>query len=303
MNHFDLHQIRSIGDVLGDTFTYIRVYYKSLAKVFAIYVLGPLMLGSVLFGTAFGGIFGDVLGGAGAGSPPAEPDFSSMVGAGASIIAGSIFLLASIFLLYAVICQHLNHAKKATIPQDISEFSEGILSKGVRLLGVFLLLMVIYLALTSIVFLLVAQISFWLLLIGIPLLLYIFIRLLLTPIIIFTEDSDIITSISRSWNLTQGYFWQTFGVYLLITIVFGILSQMLSVPFGVIIGFMGIAFDADSGNVMGILMGLMYTITFIFQTIFMAAQVIAFGIQYFNLKERKMGTSLDSEIAGLEASL
>jgi len=57
------------------------------------------------------------------------------------------------------------------------------------------------------------------------------IRLLLAPVALMLEAAGVVTSMRRSWTLVQGAWWRTFGIYLLGSILAGIVSSVLAVPF------------------------------------------------------------------------
>jgi len=57
------------------------------------------------------------------------------------------------------------------------------------------------------------------------------IRLLLAPVALMLETAGVVTSMRRSWTLVQGAWWRTFGIYLLGSILAGIVSSVLAVPF------------------------------------------------------------------------
>jgi len=292
-NYINVRQTRTIGDILTDTFTYIRVYYKSLARMIAVYVLAPLMVGSIMFSLAMGEVFsGDM-------ESMLATQNSLLAGFGIEFFGGFLFMMIAFLLLMGVIYQHIYFAGKGEIPESISEFSDGMFSKLLRfipfvVLLYFLLTMVMVLGIFAAI-----EISFYLVLLLIPLGIYLFVKLILFPIAYFVEDAGAFNSLARSWELTNGYFWQTFGVYILISIVFGVLSQLLSTPLFLVAAIAGAGLGNENMILEAVLVS-SYTLSFVFQVIFFAAQSIALGLQYFNLEERKEGRTLGEQIAGLE---
>lgn len=288
-----VRQARGVFDILGDTFNYIRVHFKSLSKMLSVYVLAPLLAGSILFSMSLGNII----------SGDFEQDILSQNETlgffGLEFFAGFFFLVITYFMLMGVVYQHIFYAGKGEIPDDVSEFSDGMFSKLFRLVPLFLLVGFLITVLVFILMLTIIEITAWLTLIYLPLLFYMFIKLLLFPIAFFVEDDGAFYSLVRSWELTNGYFWQTFGVYLLISIVFGILSQLLSAPLLLVTTIAGVGLGTGS-----VLIETLYVATnvlsFIFQMLFFAAQSIAMGLHYYNLEERKEGSTLGEQIANLE---
>jgi hypothetical protein len=307
MDHnFNVRQARSVGDVLGDTFTYIRVYYKSLAKMIAIYVLGPLMLGSVILAFGFGDIFGQSF------LTPAEIEESVLFNSAGLLFGAFFFIGLSYVLLYGTICQHLKYAAEGDVPLDIATFSKGMFFKVLVLVFIFILLVVLF----SVIFLLLPTLLFTLIssqlgvltiafvfLFSILISIFVFIRLMVFPVALFVKDTGGLNSLGVSWDLTKGYFWQTFGLYLLITIVFGILSQLISTPLLLINVIVGAGFGNAAGGLMEVISTIFFTASFVFQGLFFGAQTISIGLHYFNLEERKEGQALGEQIAGLEGDI
>src|SRR6056297_1800909 len=290
-NTINVRQTRTVGDVLTDTFTYIRVYYKSLARMIAVYVLAPLMIGSLMFSVTMGQMF------AGDMQDFAASQDSPFLGMGLELFGGFFFLMIAYLLLMGVIYQHIYYAGKGEVPDNISDFSDGMFSKLMRFIPFMILLYIIVIGVMILGIFSLVEISFLLLLI--PLGAFLLIRLVLFPIAYFVEDAGGFNSLVRSWELTSGYFWQTFGVYLLITIVFGVLSQLLSTPLFLVTAIAGAGLGSES-MILEVIVIFTYTLSFVFQVLFFAAQSIALGLQYFNLEERKEGHSLSKQVAGLE---
>jgi len=292
-NTINVRQTRTVGDVLTDTFTYIRVYYKSLARMIAVYVLAPLMIGSLMFSVTMGQMF------AGDMQDFAASQDSPFLGMGLELFGGFFFLMIAYLLLMGVIYQHIYYAGKGEVPDNISDFSDGMFSKLMRFIPFMILLYIIVIGVMILGIFSLVEISFLMLLLLIPLGAFLLIRLVLFPIAYFVEDAGGFNSLVRSWELTSGYFWQTFGVYLLITIVFGVLSQLLSTPLFLVTAIAGAGLGSES-MILEVIVIFTYTLSFVFQVLFFAAQSIALGLQYFNLEERKEGHSLSKQVAGLE---
>ncbi|PTT19833.1 hypothetical protein DBR36_06860, partial [Microbacterium sp. HMWF026] len=70
----------------------------------------------------------------------------------------------------------------------------------------------------------------------IPLYLWLTPKLFLVPSVIILERAPVFRAIGRSWALTRGRFWSTLGVVLIISMAFGIVAQIISIPLGLISG-------------------------------------------------------------------
>ncbi|MFF8766219.1 glycerophosphoryl diester phosphodiesterase membrane domain-containing protein [Nocardiopsis dassonvillei] len=69
---------------------------------------------------------------------------------------------------------------------------------------------------------------------GIALMAWIYIRIYFAMPIVVLERVGVGAALARSWRLTQGRWWRTFGIALLAVILMGFVSGLLSTPFGVI---------------------------------------------------------------------
>lgn len=90
----------------------------------------------------------------------------------------------------------------------------------------------------------------------IPLYLWLTPKLFLVPSVIILERASVFRAIARSWQLTRGRFWSTLGVVVIISVVFGVVAQIISLPLSLFGGFVPsiIAPTGESGA--GALVGL-----------------------------------------------
>jgi hypothetical protein len=80
-------------------------------------------------------------------------------------------------------------------------------------------------------------------------LLWVVYRLIFVPPIIAIERSGIKQSIRRSWELTRGHFWRIFGIYLLGSIIAGLLVSLLLLP----ISFLSFGLGSTAGFLVSLL--------------------------------------------------
>jgi hypothetical protein len=93
-----------------------------------------------------------------------------------------------------------------------------------------------------------------LLLLGIPLALaavafgvYVYVRLSLAPAVLVLERSGIRTAMRRSGVLVKGDWWRVFGILLLVQVIAGFVSSVLTVPFLLVAGISAVA-NPDAGS-------------------------------------------------------
>jgi len=120
---------------------------------------------------------------------------------------------------------------------------------------------------------------------------YLCVPLSLFFVVLVLEGTGFRAGISRAMSLSKGKWWSTFGLVM-------VMFLMLAVGFGVIGGFMGVAFKSlgmqgspDGYSVVSIVMALLGGLL---SLLIYPPMLIALAFQYFNLVERKEGVGLRS---------
>jgi hypothetical protein len=272
MNDFKLQRYRDLGDILTDSFAYIRVHYKSLGKGLLFLVLPFYLLSGLLVGGAYSSFINAVMD---------NPDASMNALMGGDFLIGMLLLAFSSCALLTVSLSHI----KLAHDHDEVEFDELFSSFGRNFFTLFILYFIIIIALFF---------SFMLFIIpGI----YVGIKLFIAPAVSIIEEKNPFEAIGRSWDLVQGHWWFTFATYLVMNIISSFMSYVLIIPFSIIIGFVS-ASGADSGMI-GSGMGMAYGFILIVASLFSVLMLIAMCLQYFNLIERKEGRGLRAQIEEL----
>ncbi|MCL1869336.1 MAG: glycerophosphoryl diester phosphodiesterase membrane domain-containing protein [Promicromonosporaceae bacterium] len=73
---------------------------------------------------------------------------------------------------------------------------------------------------------------------------WVLVRLLLVPPALALENARLGATVRRAWLLTRGSFWRIFGIYLLASVIVGVISQVVAVPLGLV----GSAIGAAGGS-------------------------------------------------------
>ncbi|BDZ53701.1 hypothetical protein GCM10025870_07740 [Agromyces marinus] len=124
-------------------------------------------------------------------------------------------------------------------------------------------------------------------------------KLALVPSVIVLERAGIVSSMRRSWQLTTGYFWRTFGLILLVGLIVGTVAQtVVQVPMlgGTILAFIldpaaGPTYEAISigssviGMILSVLVGAIAAVV----------QAALIAVIYIDLRMRTEGLDLDLE--------
>jgi len=134
---------------------------------------------------------------------------------------------------------------------------------------------------------------------AIPLGLWLSTKLLLAPAAIILEKASVFGAIARSWTLIRGRFWPALGVIMLISLVFGVVGQVVGIPFTVIAAGLGtvIAPTGDpgpTGIVAIIVTGLLtQAVTLLIQSMALIVQATAAALIYIDCRMRREGLDLD----------
>ncbi|WP_374946535.1 hypothetical protein [Agreia sp.] len=123
----------------------------------------------------------------------------------------------------------------------------------------------------------------------------------LVPSIIVLERRGVISSIRRSWYLTNGSFWKTFGVLALVSAILSTATQIITTPVS-FIGGLATSFlfptgaSDDSASFIAVTVatyGLTLIISLVLGSIAAVVQSSAVAIVYIDLRMRREGLDLD----------
>ena len=124
-------------------------------------------------------------------------------------------------------------------------------------------------------------------------------KLALVPSVLMIERLSIRASVARSWSLTLGYFWRTFGITLLVAAIIGFVSQVASIPLSIVTQFATVLFDpqGQKGSGVTVLLAvvgvLAVVIAVVIQSITSVVQSATTGLLYLDLRIRKEGLDLE----------
>jgi hypothetical protein len=189
------------------------------------------------------------------GSSASSGTDANVNGTVASIPANLVGLLAGIVLtgfLVAVVGKAvLGHAT------TFGEVWRQVRGRILALVGLALLTGLLSfgaVALGIVVAVVLGVLSPWLLFLGVPLALaaaafgvYVYVRLSLAPAVLVLERAGIRTAMRRSGVLVKGDWWRVFGILLLVQVIAGFVSSVLTVPFLLVAGINAFA-NPDAGS-------------------------------------------------------
>jgi hypothetical protein len=134
---------------------------------------------------------------------------------------------------------------------------------------------------------------------SIPLIYWLTIKLLLAPAAIIIEHATIGQAVVRSWTLIRGRFWVALGVILVVSLVFGAVAQVVSIPMTflstgltTVIAPTG---DPSVSELIGVLVVLLATqvLTLLLQAVLVVVQSSATALIYIDCRMRREGLDLD----------
>ncbi|WP_369960762.1 hypothetical protein [Leifsonia sp. EB34] len=134
---------------------------------------------------------------------------------------------------------------------------------------------------------------------------WLYTKLSIVPSALVIERLPFRSAIARSWRLTTGYFWRTFGVIVLLWLIIWAVTQVISVPFAIIGGMLGGIFaptslsSANPNSYSQVIVGqlgvngLSAIVGAIVGAIGSVVQWGAIGLIYIDLRMRKEGLDLE----------
>ena len=283
MKTIELRKARDFGQIITDTFTYIRVHFRTLGKALFLFVFPIVIISGILVSSSFMSVFDF------AEMNPDQPvdpitlgnDVSSFL---AKFFIGMLLFMANFILINVITFKHME-----LVDNGIEDIETGMLLQDFarNFFGVLGLVSVIAIA-TFIGFL-------FLILPGI----YVAIKLSLAPIIFITEGEDFGDSLAKSWEVTQEYWWFTFGMSFVMGIIMNFASYIFIIPMYILIGVVSFTTVANDGSSIETIISALYGLSIVVPALLYCMPITSQALVYFNIKERKTGSSMMDKIESL----
>lgn len=289
MQKLALLKVRDFGAIFNDTFTFIRQNLWPLLKP-CITIAGPLFfIGGMLYGRGLGGYyqstFGSIL-------EESSPDFemmeSSVIDMFMNFGIASIFMIMGYVLFIALINAYIilyrkagleaNEITTALVWQEAKKHTGKLI---VTFIAITILLIVGY------VFCVIPGIF-----LSVPLSLIFILRM-------EEKELSLGESISKCFKLTENYWWLTFGVLILLYLIYNVVAGALSLPVTLLLG--GSAFF-EIGIIGEIIQSLFTGITYLFTFLLSGIVYVGTAIIYYSHRERMEGISLTNRIDNIGLS-
>jgi Membrane domain of glycerophosphoryl diester phosphodiesterase len=122
-------------------------------------------------------------------------------------------------------------------------------------------------------------------------------KLALVPSAIMLERMRIGAAVRRSWSLTEGFFWRTLGIQLLVSVILNVASQVITTPFSLLFTFLPVIFAPTGDPTPSIVLaGLSYVlllmVTAVVAAVASVVQSATSALLYIDLRMRKEGLDL-----------
>ncbi|CAN5202896.1 hypothetical protein BH09ACT1_BH09ACT1_01860 [soil metagenome] len=124
-------------------------------------------------------------------------------------------------------------------------------------------------------------------------------KLSLVPSAIMLERLTVRQAIARSWRLTKGNFWRTFGILALVTVIVQVVQSIISLPLNFISPILTTLIDPNGQNsptaliVAGAITLLSLIVALVFSAITAVIQTATTALLYLDLRMRREGLDLD----------
>jgi len=119
----------------------------------------------------------------------------------------------------------------------------------------------------------------------------------IVPSLIVLERLGIRRAIRRSWSLTNGFFWRTLGVLLLIAVIVNVVAQIVTTPLTLLFSVVTSLIDPNAAFEAYIPAALLYILTILIAAVIGAVTAVvqsaAVALVYIDLRMRKEGLDLE----------
>lgn len=278
--YVEIRKSRDFGEIISATFDFLRIHFKSISLSLLFYA-GPFsFIGGVGYGMMNGQMFDF--------AALSQGSVTSIINV---VIFGSIFyvfLLLATMMSILIVNTYLDLVEKSENHAPIPHTEVWAVAK--ERIGVTIITAIVTFIMISVGALFCILPAIWFLM---PLSMIFILR--------FQEPHlGLVDAIKRSFEIVKDHWWMTFGIYIVMAMIVGVLAQVFSVPTLIMTMISGITMYTEPSNsygafmtILNVLFGIIYTVgTLLLSSI----TYISMGFQYFSLVEKKDPTSLLKKI-------
>ena len=305
--YINLQRKRTFSETMNAIIEFTKREYKGILKA-QLYISGPAVLvAAILFSLLFDVFF--TLGLTG------DPEFFNfetgiyVIGMFISSIIGQIFVTAvSLDYLYI----YVNEKPEKITPEMVWKRTKktfwGLLFHMIILLVLLIIAYVVFIGGFVALITLVSEFLFLLFFVPFGIMFYLMgVFSLYFPIYVFEDRGlDVGTIINRCFKLVRGNWWKTFGVFMITSIIVGVVSSIFFIPPYLMMIFELLQLEGGSEEEILNAINKNWFMTLFFILYALARFILGFLIlvgvsfQYFNLVEEKEATGLMDTIASID---
>jgi hypothetical protein len=295
---FNLRKKRTASESISDTFFYLKVHFWNMAKGLLVYV-GPFFL----IGGVLSGIFNAQF-----------LDFDTTPGYYSPLYFVSLGISALFYGIGGIVMQAylveymrlgLNYTKEELTLQRVGE---AIRQRFWSYLGVNFVFMVLFVIAMVIPMMLSVIASFLGPLIVFILMLYVFVAFSLYPFAMGVEQIGFFEAYKRSHVLIRNNWWKSFGYYILIFIIQGVMTGVIMMPIYGVVFYKTFSQAIHTGvapepTTMSTLVIVLSQVVYFVMLVFYSFTGVGFGLHYFSLVEHKEEIGLGEQIEAMNKSI
>ncbi|MCP4136785.1 MAG: hypothetical protein GY754_37795 [bacterium] len=282
---------RSLNDVIGDTFTFVKHTAGPLGKSI-LYAAGPpAILFAALLSYFNLAVLEQMETSIGGSSPQEMGILISGQGTAAilymAVLFAATFILTTVMnlIVFEAVIIYEKNEEEVTVPAIFAGIRKDFLMVFFTNLGMFVIIFLAAMVITFVgaMTLILIPIAVLVILIGG---IYLWVPLHFVVMIRVEERVGFRSSISRSIRLLSGYWWNSFGLFLVLYIVvWAVVGSLGLIPGGV-----GLFMGGSMGFLKGVtIFSNVMTVVF---SIFYFIPMIATAFQYYTIVEEREGTGL-----------
>jgi hypothetical protein len=277
-----LRQVRDLGQNITDTFNFLRQNWKTLYKAIAFVCLPPLILAGVAMSRFFT-VAADV---------QATGELSSPFGFFGGMLVGYILMILVYVLYIAIIYEYVrNYVQGVHTTIGTGALVKQAFGQVLSYFGLFFLSGILIVVGTVLCFLP----GIW-----------VAISLCLTPVCHAIERTGSTGSMSRSFELVKGQWWETFGLAIVVYLIMMVITYALMIPLYAVMGigfFSGFEPGQDPQEAilyMRTVMPLMMMVSLGINMLVYPIGAVSMALRYFTLVESKEHVGLGQQVKGFD---
>jgi hypothetical protein len=287
-----LRRTRDFGQTISDTIQFLKAHWKNLILLYFIFVVPFLLVATLLGADSLAGFVKFF------SADTGVPGINKLYGIFTPqfLIALLMYFVSAVSYSTIIYIYMRLFEERGGVSPAISDVGALFFSRFMSNAGYMIVLIVGFIMMA--VLAIVPILGILLFIFGI---FYLFVATSILFQINTIENNPFLQSFSRMFYLIRNNWWYTFGVFIILGLIYYFFSAVIGLVFNLIFSIGSINFlDPKSGlDFMNKRYFLVMGFSSIVQQIFMLIVYIGLGIHYFSLREQKDGSGLEARIEQL----